>query len=82
MGVPNSKFKGDSDYKASYLENKISRTSNTNKPSDQLVPEGNIESSTEKKESYKVINNELFYIHILILRGGGEELTPFAIMPI
>ena len=56
MGVPDARFKGDSDYKLSYLENKINRTSNLNRPSDQLVPEGNIETSTEKKDSYKVIN--------------------------
>ena len=60
MGVPNAKFKGDSDYKLSYLENRIGRAPNANKPSDHLVPDGNIETSTEKKESYKVIQTEPF----------------------
>ena len=55
MGVPNSKFKGDSDYKLNYLRNEIERKSSNSKPSDQLVPEGNIETSTEKKESFTVI---------------------------
>ena len=55
MGVPNSKFKGDSDYKLNYLRNEMERKSNRSRPSDQLIPEGNIETSTEKKESYKVI---------------------------
>ena len=55
MGVPNSKFKGDSDYKLNSLRNEIERKSSNSKPSDQLVPEGNIETSTEKKESFTVI---------------------------
>ena len=57
MGVPNSKFKGDSDYKLNYLRNEIERKSSNSKPSDQLAPEGTIETSTEKKESFTVIKD-------------------------
>jgi hypothetical protein len=59
MGVPDSKFKGDSDYKLNYLRNEMERKSNRSKPSDQLIPEGNIETSTTEKESYKVITINL-----------------------
>ena len=62
MGVPNSKFKGDSDYKLSYLRNELERKSIHNKPDDHLVPEGSIESSTEKKDSYQVGNNNGFIV--------------------
>ena len=61
MGVPNSKFKGDSDYKLNYLRNEIERKSSNSKPSDQLVPEGTIETSTEKKESFTVINDIIYF---------------------
>ena len=54
MGVPNSKFKGDSDYKLNYLRNEVERKASNSKPSDQLTPQGNIETSTEKKESFTV----------------------------
>ena len=54
MGVPNSKFKGYSDYKSNYLRNEVERKASNSKPSDQLIPEGNIETSTEKKESFTV----------------------------
>ena len=62
MGVPNSKFKGDSDYKLSYLRNEVERKSIHNKPDDHLVPEGSIESSTEKKDSYQVGKNNGFIV--------------------
>ena len=59
MGVPNSKFKGDSDYKLSYLKNKVEKTSNVHKPTDQLKPEGNIETSDTYKDTYKVKFNKV-----------------------
>ena len=65
MGVPNSKFKGDSDYKSSYLRNEVERKSSHNKPDDHLVPEGSIESSTEKKDSYQVGKNNGFIVYFI-----------------
>ena len=67
MGVPNSKFKGDSDYKLNYLRNEIERKSSNSKPSDQLVPEGAIETSTEKKESFTVIKETLFITNLAFI---------------
>ena len=74
MGVPNSKFKGDSDYKLNYLRNEIERKSSNSKPSDQLVPEGNIETSTEKKESFTVII-QFSFVHWDTKGGKGPRKT-------
>ena len=54
MGVPNSKFKGDSDYKLSYLHNNVEKTPNVHKPADQLKAEGSLETSDTYKDTYKV----------------------------